>query len=86
VDVLLTHEPPRGVLDGGYGCKFLAQEVAAARPRVHVFGHVHEHSGSELRDGVLYVNAALANDGMKSKGLDAEKFVYVVDVAPHPSS
>ncbi|OAA73618.1 Metallophosphoesterase domain protein [Cordyceps fumosorosea ARSEF 2679] len=46
VDVLLTHGPPRGLLDGdGRGCPLLRREVARARPRLLVCGHVHAGRG-----------------------------------------
>ncbi|KAG8156817.1 hypothetical protein KVR01_013422 [Diaporthe batatas] len=58
-DVVVTHGPPRGVLDrtGGRergGSAELFAAVAAARPRVHCFGHIHEGWGAKLvtwRDG-----------------------------------
>jgi len=55
VDVLLTHTPPHGVLDGvprsgSVGCELLRHEVVhRVRPRVHVFGHIHEHGGQTCR-------------------------------------
>ncbi|KAJ6103156.1 hypothetical protein N7486_005583 [Penicillium sp. IBT 16267x] len=48
VDVLVTHCPPRGHLDRlQLGCVHLLREVWRVRPRVHVFGHVHEGVGTE---------------------------------------
>lgn len=49
-DVLVTHGPPLGVLDrttdGRHaGSAALADAVARVRPRVHVFGHIHEGRG-----------------------------------------
>eukprot|EP00051_Salpingoeca_urceolata_P019658 m.289751 g.289751 ORF g.289751 m.289751 type:complete len:354 (+) comp19461_c1_seq17:152-1213(+) len=83
VDVLVTHGPPLGILDqalsgslfgtgGQAGCRALRTAVARARPRMHVFGHIHEaygyqfeaHQGSGLRDpgsATLFVNAASCN-------------------------
>jgi hypothetical protein len=50
-DILLTHGPPRGHLDGfkRSGCTFLAKEVARVRPRLVVFGHIHIGYGQEVR-------------------------------------
>ncbi|POS71866.1 Ser/Thr protein phosphatase [Diaporthe helianthi] len=52
-DVAITHGPPRGVLDrtngrerGGSSELFAA--VAASRPRVHCFGHIHEGWGAKM--------------------------------------
>lgn len=48
VDILITHGPPRGHLDlMTLGCSHLLREAWRARPRLHVFGHVHEGYGQE---------------------------------------
>ncbi len=55
VDILVTHSPPQGLLDrskGGIhcGCEELRQQVQhRIKPRIHVFGHIHEARG-ELND------------------------------------
>ncbi|KAI9904265.1 hypothetical protein N3K66_000794 [Trichothecium roseum] len=52
VDVAITHGPPHGVLDYSAmgdvhaGCPLLMRAVAAARPQVHCFGHIHEGWGA----------------------------------------
>ncbi|OIW33213.1 Metallo-dependent phosphatase [Coniochaeta ligniaria NRRL 30616] len=53
VDVVITHGPPRGVLDlteskQRGGCNHLFAAVAKARPRLHCFGHIHEGWGAKL--------------------------------------
>jgi Icc-related predicted phosphoesterase len=63
VDVLITHGPPKGTLDRTWhgedvGCEELATAVARVRPRLHVFGHIHEAYGRVERDGTVFVNAA----------------------------
>lgn len=56
VDVMLTHGPPHGVFDrvvpggGNVGCENLMRAVRRARPRVHVFGHIHEGYGAGRMD------------------------------------
>lgn len=62
-DVLVTHSPPHGTLDTTVhgetvGCEALAAHVARLRPRVHVFGHIHEGYGQLERDGTRFVNAS----------------------------
>jgi len=62
VDVLVTHGPPWGVLDctqGGerVGCEELLLARARIRPRLHLFGHIHEAYGTREDDGILSVNA-----------------------------
>ena len=61
-DVLVTHGPPAGVLDrtrrGDHaGCADLLARVRAVRPRLHVFGHIHEAAGTESDGATLFVNA-----------------------------
>jgi calcineurin-like phosphoesterase family protein len=54
-DVLLTHGPPAGHLDGGgKGCRWLLGELRSAKPRLAVFGHVHVGRGQRVLwfDGV----------------------------------
>ncbi|KAL8924204.1 MAG: hypothetical protein Q9208_004168 [Pyrenodesmia sp. 3 TL-2023] len=48
-DILLTHGPPWGHLDGikKSGCVFLAREVARTRPLMVVYGHIHVGHGTE---------------------------------------
>ena len=65
-DVLLTHGPPHGVLDRTeegetVGCEELARAVTRVRPRLHVFGHIHEGYGQVVMDGVRYVNASVCD-------------------------
>lgn len=66
-DVLITHGPPFGLLDGvgperePVGCPQLARTVAAIKPRLHVFGHIHESYGSHHQGGTHYLNASICN-------------------------
>ncbi|OKL59659.1 hypothetical protein UA08_05381 [Talaromyces atroroseus] len=52
VDIMLTHGPPLGFLDDvggmrkGVGCESLLKACERARPRLHVFGHIHEGFGA----------------------------------------
>ncbi|KAF8217708.1 Metallo-dependent phosphatase-like protein [Mycena galopus ATCC 62051] len=50
-DILLTHGPPRNVLDltinkDRAGCDALAAGVQELKPKLHVFGHIHEARGA----------------------------------------
>jgi Icc-related predicted phosphoesterase len=40
------------------GCVDLRQAVARVRPRLHVFGHIHEGYGQRECEGTQFVNAA----------------------------
>ena len=63
-DILVTHGPPLGRGDlcshgKVVGCFDLLQEVQdRVKPRVHVFGHVHESYGTSYDGTTLYVNAS----------------------------
>lgn len=56
LDFLITHGPPKGVLDlatdnGRYyeqcGCKSLLNRVKEVKPKYHVFGHVHNKESAQ---------------------------------------
>lgn len=64
VDVLLTHSPPHGIRDATedgrhVGCERLRAALARLRPRLHVFGHIHEAAGRERVGETEHVNAAV---------------------------
>lgn len=64
IDVLITHTPPFGVLDRtklgvNAGCQDLLGELKRIKPKVHVFGHIHDGFGTLERDGVKFINAAV---------------------------
>jgi Icc-related predicted phosphoesterase len=61
IDVLVTHSPPNGVGDrssvaGRQGCADLLARVKTLRPKLHLFGHIHEDGGAWTVDGVTFVN------------------------------
>ena len=64
----MTHGPPKNILDANKqgepcGCEWLAYEVAnRIKPKVHVFGHIHESFGHEERNGVHYYNVSHLNE------------------------
>lgn len=64
VDILITHGPPKGILDLSLylehlGSESLYHKVKSITPKLHVFGHIHEAYGRESRDQILFVNAAV---------------------------
>ena len=67
VDVLITHGPPKGILDltaGGYlaGCYDLLNKVLRINPQLHIFGHIHEGFGSH-DDGVTkFYNVSIRDE------------------------
>lgn len=53
LDILITHGPMRHILDcnqDGYSCgsTSLRDHIDRAKPRFHVFGHIHEQGGNQL--------------------------------------
>ena len=66
IDVLVTHGPPFEILDqvpSGecVGCEDLLRRIEVVRPKLHVFGHIHEGYGVMESDHTLYVNASSCN-------------------------
>jgi Icc-related predicted phosphoesterase len=62
-EVLLTHGPPAGICDSTYddrctGCEDLLARVRQLRPRLHVFGHIHESRGRWEEGGTIFINAS----------------------------
>ncbi|KAJ7512429.1 Metallo-dependent phosphatase-like protein, partial [Mycena galericulata] len=52
-DILMTHGPPRNILDftnmkDRAGCDDLAARVQELKPKLHVFGHIHEAHGAYI--------------------------------------
>jgi predicted phosphodiesterase len=63
-EVLVTHGPPMGILDRTFddepvGCEELRLAINRVRPRIHVFGHIHEAYGTFRIDGTLFINASI---------------------------
>ncbi len=69
-DVLITHQPPYGILDGGeyhdkpyhYGSEYLFQKVKQIQPKLHLFGHDHNIFGTMTENNIIFSNAALLDD------------------------
>ena len=65
-DLLITHGPPQGILDHTtpkgkpQGCEQLLAAVRRVKPRLHVFGHIHQRYAMFRSADTLFVNAALA--------------------------
>ncbi|CAF0789360.1 unnamed protein product [Adineta steineri] len=66
VDILLTHGPPTNILDENtvgirVGCARLLARVITIKPRLHVFGHIHEAYGRIDQGLTTFVNASTCN-------------------------
>ena len=75
-DVLITHGPPKGILDRtlaremrppqSVGCWDLKERVTKlSNLKLHVFGHIHPGYGIEKQGGVTFVNASICNEDYK---------------------
>lgn len=70
VDVLVTHGPPKGILDLVHhglhvGDAHLLAAVDRIRPKIHVFGHIHTSPGVVEQDGTVFVNACLCDNSYR---------------------
>lgn len=69
-DVLITHGPCAGILDANIhgdhcGCDALLERVSQVKPRLHIFGHIHESHGMKRIDKTTFINCAILNDSYK---------------------
>ena len=70
-DILVTHGPPYGILDGvprfaggveHVGCEMLLPAVEQMSPKYHIFGHIHEGAGEVELKGIKFINAAQCDE------------------------
>lgn len=65
LDFLITHCPPRGILDRSMNSHFgsieLHKKVFEVKPKHHVFGHIHDSHGKEEVEGIKFYNCSLLN-------------------------
>jgi Icc-related predicted phosphoesterase len=60
-DILISHGPPKGILDNGVGDEELLLQVFKIQPAVHCFGHAHGQNGIETVNGTTFINASIVN-------------------------
>lgn len=69
-DIVVSHSPMWGILDGKKGSLALRQAVERVQPRLHVCGHIHEGAGmcyfKNKRD-TLCVNASLLDENYEER-------------------
>jgi Icc-related predicted phosphoesterase len=64
-DILITHGPPFGKLDFvkyntiNVGCEELMKKVEEIKPKIHIFGHIHEGYGYVFDGNTHYINASV---------------------------
>ena len=80
VDIIMTHGPPKGILDwclqGNVGCNNLLQAVRRVKPKMHCFGHIHESNGAEIIDW--------GNHAMGPKNETVHRYIEDVIENPYP--
>ncbi|KAK5122586.1 hypothetical protein LTR85_003849 [Meristemomyces frigidus] len=80
VDIVMTHGPPRGILDSvpsrehagtveHLGCDALLRAIERSRPLMHCFGHLHEGYGAEMEQW----RACGQEDGTRSSTVSISK-------------
>ena len=74
VDVLCTHGPPAGVLDGGRGSRRVARLVDEFKPAYHVFGHQHNRPGTAVLGGTTFVNCSNTDGRFQRPATTFERF------------
>lgn len=77
IDILITHGPPHGILDfvddENTGCEELQKALFRVKPKLHVFGHIHEGYGNVVlkrsgfgdENNTLCINASIMNENYK---------------------
>lgn len=94
VDILVTHGPPKGILDLTYdqnnelnlcGCSSLDKRINKIKPKAVLFGHIHDHpkglknSGILYRNGVIYSNGSVVVDGKFDLGAVNSGNIITID-------
>jgi len=87
-DVLLTHGPPAGYGDTisistRSGCADLLDAVRQIRPRLHLFGHIHQDGGLWTEDDLTFANVTTWECERDATVIDIDaetKAVTAVDV------
>jgi len=72
LDILITHGPPKGILDlvkypmigesPNVGCGDLLYSVFSKMPKYHIFGHIHEGRGIMESNGITFINASCIDE------------------------
>jgi len=91
-DILITHTPPKGILDLSFnkegklefcGCKSLMTYIKRIIPKYHIFGHIHTMDGIEnagtrvLPDlNTIFINASCVTDGKFNMGLSSWGYIF----------
>jgi Icc-related predicted phosphoesterase len=92
IDILITHGPPKGVMDIAEGdgmeycgCSALMNRVYEVRPKYMLFGHIHNNhghinQGTRVFNDITFMNGSCMTDGQFSKGPTSHGIVFEIDV------
>jgi len=72
--ILITHGPPKGILDNCIGCEELRDRANKIKPVIHCFGHAHGKNGIEIRNETTFINASIVN-GLDPLEIDEYKVI-----------
>jgi Icc-related predicted phosphoesterase len=66
-EVLVTHGPPYGFHDltpqgRAVGCQDLLRRIEEIKPRLHIFGHIHNGYGMSMASGTTFINASICDE------------------------
>lgn len=66
-DILITHNPPLGILDkstfgANMGDGDLQERVETVKPQYHLFGHIHECYGLRKTNSTTFVNGSVLEE------------------------
>lgn len=79
IDIVVTHGPPYGILDGvpefnnssgeveirHCGCPQLLKKIIEIKPKLHIFGHIHFSHGIFKNDNTTFINASICDEEYK---------------------
>lgn len=72
-DVLISHNPPFGILDLdgkiNFGCTDLLEKTLEIKPKFHLFGHIHNAYGTEISKHTAFSNASVLNGNYELQNL-----------------
>lgn len=84
IDVLITHRPPLGILDsidGNLHCgsSVLLDKVSKNKPKMHLFGHVHDVYGTMDWKGITF-----SNGGVTDRKYDIRYSPHILEINISP--
>jgi len=83
-ELLITHGPPYGVGDAvtarrHEGCSNLRERVAMIRPRLHLFGHIHEDRGAWRHGSTVFANVTVDEGRLPPMVIDLDGDRVIAD-------